>query len=196
MLGVFVLLAAPLVPIRGMALQRQARQRHEECNGAPQSVVEEDGRASLRLFTPGHMGRTLFVMALGAVGGLCSGLFGMVSRLRGRLTVLTFCGRRRWCAGIGGGIIVTNALGLALDVPQQLILGTSLAAMIPGAAIGTITHRRLGNLVLAHVPALFVGTSVGALLGSSVALHVPDTELRWVFAAFMTCLGTAMVVRG
>ncbi len=62
------------------------------------------------------------LIAIGILGGLLSGLF-----------------------GIGGGTIIVPALALWLSMPQKLSAGTSVAAILPTAIVGATTYALQGR---------------------------------------------------
>jgi uncharacterized membrane protein YfcA len=68
---------------------------------------------------------------------------------------------------------------------QALAQGTSLAAIVPTALVGGITHIREGNVLLG--PALWMGGggAVGGVLGALVALYVPGAILARIWGAFL-----------
>ena len=67
--------------------------------------------------------------------------------------------------GVGGGILFVPTL-VALGLGQVEAAATSLLAIVPTAAVGTLRQRSFGNVRLG--PALVVGASsvAGAWLGS------------------------------
>jgi uncharacterized membrane protein YfcA len=70
--------------------------------------------------------------------------------------------------GVGGGAIVVPALSLFTDLSYPVALGTSLAAMIPTAVVGSVTHFRQGTMV----PRLAIPLGVGSFLGKGSVFHV------------------------
>lgn len=95
--------------------------------------------------------------------------------------------------GIGGGVVLTPALALVTDLPQQAILGTSLAAMIVPSMVGALVHHRAGTIVWPAAWPLAAGAAIGAAFGSRAASALPDEELRWIFAVVMGAVGTYML---
>jgi uncharacterized membrane protein YfcA len=87
--------------------------------------------------------------------------------------------------GIGGGVLMVPLMVLGFGFPQHLAQGTSLAAIIPTAAVGAATHQRQGNVLWRA--ALLVGAAgvVGAVAGALVALSIPRDVLGRVFGAFL-----------
>ena len=83
------------------------------------------------------------LIAIGLAAGLLSGLF-----------------------GIGGGTIIVPALALWLGMPQRLAAGTSVAAILPAAAVGAISYAVQGNVDWTAALCLAVGIVAGAQLGT------------------------------
>jgi uncharacterized membrane protein YfcA len=87
--------------------------------------------------------------------------------------------------GVGGGILIVPALTLLLGWPQHLAQGTSLAAILLVAPIGSIEHARAGNVIGRVVPALAIGAAIGGPIASAIALHLDRVTLTRWFAAFL-----------
>ena len=87
--------------------------------------------------------------------------------------------------GIGGGTAFVPIMTVGFRFNQALAQGTSLAAIIPTAIVGGVTHVREGNVLLG--PALWMGGGgvVGAILGALLAAHVPGMILARVWGAFL-----------
>jgi len=113
---------------------------------------------------------TLVIASTGALAGLTSGLL-----------------------GIGGGVVLTPALALATDLPQVVVLGTSLTAMIIPSICGAIVHYRAGTIVLPAAWPLALGAAGGAAVGGRVAAQLPEKELRWTFSVVMGAIGMVML---
>lgn len=95
--------------------------------------------------------------------------------------------------GIGGGVVLTPALALVSDLPQQTVLGTSLAAMVIPSLAGAMVHHRAGTIAWRAAVPLAIGASAGAAVGGQAASHLPEEELRWIFAGTMGALGAYMM---
>lgn len=101
-------------------------------------------------------------LGVGFIAGLMSGLF-----------------------GVGGGTVVVPLLVLVLGYGQRLAAGTSLAAIVPTAAVGVIAYAV--NDSVAWIPALILaaGAVVGAQIGTWLLPRTPVTVLRWGFVGFL-----------
>ncbi len=121
-----------------------------------------------RLFRVPSAPETAYMLALGGVTGLCSGVL-----------------------GIGAGTMCT--VGLAIGGPahwgHKMVLGTAFAAQLLPHATGAYTHWQLGNLRLDLVPWLVAGTAVGSALASRVVVDVDQDALRLLFGAYAFTLG-------
>jgi len=160
-LAVFVLLCAPLVPLKGWLVKRAGATAEAPESMDSQGVIPGSGLAA---------GPAAVISATGLLAGIFSGLL-----------------------GIGGGVVLTPALALATDLPQQSILGTSLAAMVLPSMVGAAVHHRAGNIVWRAAWPLAIGAGLGAAVGSRVASALPEEELRWIFAAVMGAVGAYML---
>lgn len=87
--------------------------------------------------------------------------------------------------GIGGGSAFVPIMTVGFRFNQALAQGTSLAAIVPTALVGGITHIREGNVLIG--PALWMGGGglAGAILGALLAIHLPGPILARVWGAFL-----------
>jgi uncharacterized protein len=94
--------------------------------------------------------------------------------------------------GIGGGLVFVPMLTIGFRVAQTVAQGTSLAAIVPTALVGGITHVRQGNANVAA--ALWLGGAgvVGAVGGALLAVHLESAVLARVFGAFY--IGAALLL--
>lgn len=101
-------------------------------------------------------------VAIGLLAGLMSGLF-----------------------GVGGGTVIVPLLVMLLRFDQRLAAGTSLAAIVPTAAVGVISYAVHGSV--AWVPALILaaGAVIGAQIGTWLLPRISQTVLRWAFVVFL-----------
>lgn len=104
----------------------------------------------------------LSCLAVGLAAGLLSGLF-----------------------GVGGGTVIVPMLVLLLGFDQRLAAGTSLAAIVPTAAVGVISYAAHGSV--AWIPALILaaGAVIGAQIGTWLLAKLPQNALRWGFVGFL-----------
>lgn len=87
--------------------------------------------------------------------------------------------------GIGGGQVFVPFMTIGFRLAQPLAQGTSLAAVIPTAVVGGITHIRQGNVLRIAAVWMGAGGVVGAAIGALIAVEVPSTILARIFGAFL-----------
>jgi len=104
----------------------------------------------------------LTCIGVGLLAGLLSGLF-----------------------GVGGGTVIVPLLVLILGFDQRLAAGTSLAAIVPTAAVGVVSYAIHGEV--AWIPALILAGAavVGAQVGTWLLARLPQKVLRWGFIGFL-----------
>lgn len=90
--------------------------------------------------------------------------------------------------GVGGGTIIVPALVLWLSMQQRLSAGTSVAAILPTAAVGAVTYAAQGHVDWIAAGCLAVGVVAGAQLGAYLLSRVPTAVLQWGFMAFVTVI--------
>jgi len=102
-------------------------------------------------------------LAIGAIAGILSGLF-----------------------GIGGGVVIVPALLLIARMKPETATGTSLAALLlPVGALGAYRYYRSGFLDLPVALKLAAGLFVGAWVGAHLALKLSPRDLQRAFAVFL-----------
>ncbi len=94
--------------------------------------------------------------------------------------------------GIGGGFFVIPMLTLALGLPMQTAIGTSLVAVVATSSIASASYLKSGltNLKLAML--LEVATTVGAVGGAFIAVALSQTALGVLFALVMVYVAYSM----
>jgi uncharacterized membrane protein YfcA len=120
------------------------------------------------------MGRTRsgLLVTTGATAGLLSGLLGM-----------------------DGGVIVVPALtSRRMGVPRATASGTSLAAVVPIAALGMAAYTGYGSVDAGAALGLTVGALVGAPAGARLASRVPEVALRVTFCVLLVMTSLLLLV--
>lgn len=114
----------------------------------------------------------LSLVAVGLVGGLFSGAF-----------------------GVGGGLIMVPLLLWWARLDQRRAHATSLLAITPAAIIGAASYAIGG--VFAWLPAIFVavGGILGAPLGAWMLRKISVAFLRWGFIAFIVASAVGLLIQ-
>ena len=110
-------------------------------------------------------------VAIGLLGGVASGLF-----------------------GVGGGIVIVPALIYWAGFSQHRATGTSLAVLLPPIGLAaTIEYYRHGNVDL-RAAFIIAGTMMlGAWAGALVANRLAGPYLRLAFGVFVFGLGIYLI---
>ena len=115
-------------------------------------------------------GRTVRLLAIGALTGLAGGLL-----------------------GVGGGFVMVPAMVYLLKTPQREANGTSLAVIVPIAIVGA-TILGGGHQVDVEVGiALAIGAVGGAVLGARLTRRISDIGLRRAFGIVAVAAGILMI---
>jgi hypothetical protein len=96
--------------------------------------------------------------------------------------------------GVGGGVVIVPLLVLLLGFDQRRAAGTSLAAIVPSAAVGVVSYAV--NDAVAWIPALILaaGAVLGAQFGTWLLPRVSQTALRWAFVGFLLAVIVSLFV--
>jgi uncharacterized membrane protein YfcA len=103
--------------------------------------------------------------------------------------------------GVGGGLIMVPALVFMLRIRQHRAVGTSLAVILPTAAVAVAQYRfgarQVGapDLHGAIILWLAVGGVIGAVFGAKLAAAIRAKTLRRIFGLFVTASGVWMIAR-
>jgi uncharacterized membrane protein YfcA len=97
--------------------------------------------------------------------------------------------------GIGGGALFVPALVLIVGLSQVGAEATSLAAMVPVAAVGAWRQRGYGNVRGRDALVLGVLAVPGAVLGVWLANVLPEVVIRDLFAALLLYTAYKLVRR-
>ncbi len=116
--------------------------------------------------------RSLRLAAIGTAGGLVSGLF-----------------------GVGGGAVIVPLLILWLGYGEREATGTSLAAIVPTAAIGMAAQAIYGNVrveqgLLIGLPALG-----GVVIGTYLQQRVRGRTVSVLFAGLLVVVAAELLIR-
>ena len=113
----------------------------------------------------------LLLAAIGLGAGILSGLF-----------------------GVGGGIVMVPAMVLLAGMTQQRASATSLASIVPIAAVGAIIFGRADSVDLPAAGVLIIGSLIGVQIGARLMSRIGDDRLRIGFAVFMIAVALTMLL--
>jgi uncharacterized membrane protein YfcA len=115
----------------------------------------------------------IIVAAIGLVGGVVSGLF-----------------------GIGGAILIVPALVLFAKLPQHTAHGTSLTALLlPVGLLGALEYYKRGQVNIPYAAVIAVGLFLGAFVGAKLAGGMSDVMLRRVFGGLLLVVSVRLLIR-
>lgn len=113
----------------------------------------------------------LKLIAIGLMGGLASGMF-----------------------GIGGGVIVVPLLIYWAGYSQHLATGTSLAVLLPPIGLAAaLEYYRHGNVNVRAAIVIAAAMFVGGWLGALGANKLSGPFLRLLFGLFVFALGAGLI---
>jgi hypothetical protein len=115
--------------------------------------------------------RLLSLVAVGAISGFMSGLF-----------------------GVGGGIVTVPLLVLWLGYGERVATGTSLTAIVATAAIASLTQHGYGNVdfekaVMIGVPAVF-----GVLAGTWIQQRISTRTVGLLFSVVLAAVAIELML--
>ncbi len=113
----------------------------------------------------------LILAAIGLAAGVLSGLF-----------------------GVGGGIIMVPAMVLLVGIAQQRASATSLAAIVPIAAVASVIFGQADSVNLPAAAVLMVGSIIGVQVGARLMTRIGEDRLRIGFAIFVIAVALTMLV--
>jgi hypothetical protein len=102
------------------------------------------------------------VVAVGVLGGLLAGLF-----------------------GVGGGIVMVPLFVFMLGLDQRTAVTTSLLAIIPISALGTLGYATGGAVAWVDAVVIGLGSIVGGQVGVRLLHRIPIPALQAGFAALL-----------
>ena len=97
--------------------------------------------------------------------------------------------------GVGGGIIIVPALVTVFAFGQHEAIGTSLAIIVPTAAVSALAHHRAGRVLWKLAGLVGFAGLIGAVAGVNVALAMEPDLLKRLFAVLLAALSISMALR-
>jgi uncharacterized membrane protein YfcA len=115
-------------------------------------------------------GRTVRLLAIGAVTGLAGGLL-----------------------GVGGGFVMVPAMVYLMKTPQREANGTSLAVIVPVAIVGATILGQGHQVDVQTGIVLAIGAVGGAVLGARMTRRISDIGLGRAFGVVAVAAGLVMI---
>lgn len=97
--------------------------------------------------------------------------------------------------GLGGGFIYVPALVFFFTFQQHTAQGTSLAVIVPTAAVAAFLHGRRGRVRWRTALLIGGGGIIGGFMGSALALRLSAEVLQKIFAAVLVVVAIRMFNR-
>lgn len=112
----------------------------------------------------------MLTIAIGVVAGLLSGLL-----------------------GVGGGIVMVPLLVLGARLSQHEAHATSLAAIVPIAAVGAVRFAAAGTIDYGAAALLALGSLIGAPLGARLMARLAEASLKMLFGALLVAVAVQLL---
>lgn len=96
--------------------------------------------------------------------------------------------------GVGGGIVMVPAMVILAGLTPQRASATSLASIVPIAAVGALIFGGADSVNLPAAAVLIVGSVIGVQIGARLMPRVGNDRLRIGFAIFMIAIALTMLV--
>jgi len=114
----------------------------------------------------------ILYLAIGLIGGIASGAF-----------------------GIGGGAVMVPALVYFCHLTQHQAQGTVLALlMVPVSILAVLRYYHGGNVNIPIAAFMAIGFIVGAFLGAYFIHGISDANLKRAFGVFLIIVGIKMAL--
>lgn len=97
--------------------------------------------------------------------------------------------------GIGGGVIIVPVLVTVFGVSDLVAKGTSLLAMVPTAATGTVANARAGMVRVSEGLIMGAAAVLASFGGVALAFLLPPRVSAVVFGVFMLLIAIQLAVR-
>ena len=97
--------------------------------------------------------------------------------------------------GIGGGIVLVPIMTGLLWLNQHKAHGTSLAIIVPIAAVSTLVYVQRGDVDWPLVATIASGSVIGAVAGAKLMMRVSAQRLRQVFGLYTIAIAALLLLR-
>jgi uncharacterized protein len=94
--------------------------------------------------------------------------------------------------GVGGGILFVPTLSLVVGLSHLEAQATSLAAIIPVAAVGAWRQHEYGHVRWRASLVIGAASAVGVAGGAVLADHLSDDTLRRLFACLLVVIAARL----
>jgi uncharacterized protein len=111
------------------------------------------------------------LLAVGAIGGFLSGLF-----------------------GVGGGVVMVPLLVALARYDQRHASALSLAAIVPASVVGAAGYLLQGQVEVDAAIALALGAIPGTLVGTRLLRRLNLGVLRWLFIGLLLAVALRLVL--
>lgn len=96
--------------------------------------------------------------------------------------------------GVGGGTVLVPLLVLWLGYGERKATGTSLAAIVVIAAMGTLLQGAYGNVDVVKAALIGVPAVAGVIAGTWIQQRVPTEIIGLLFAILMIAVAVDLIV--
>jgi uncharacterized protein len=95
--------------------------------------------------------------------------------------------------GVGGGVVVVPLLVLALGYAVRPATGTSLAAIVIIALVGSIAYGLRGEVEPGYAALVGLPAAAGAVVGAALQQRLTSRTLVYAFAALLLVVAAALL---
>ena len=89
--------------------------------------------------------------------------------------------------GVGGGVLIVPAMTATVPIPQRVITGTSLVAVLATASVSTVNFAQGGQIDFAAAAVVGAAAMVFAPLGARATAALDGVALKRALATFLLC---------
>lgn len=89
--------------------------------------------------------------------------------------------------GVGGGVLIVPAMTATVPIPQRVITGTSLVAVLATASVSTVNFVQGGQIDFAAAAVVGAAAMISAPLGARATAALDGIALKRALAYFLLC---------